>query len=79
MSDKATVFTGHGITMFQLTVIRARLGLEMKGLKGRGQTMYSLCKERFGFKGNRGAVYMQVCDLIESMSKKLKDGDVTQS
>ena len=41
--------------------------------------MYSLCKERFGFKGNRGAVYMQVCDLIESMSKKLKDGDVTQS
>ena len=73
------VFTGHGVTMFALLAIKGRLRLEMEGLKGRGQTMYSLVKERFGFKGNRQAVYDQFCQYIEQEAKKLQPGEFAQA
>lgn len=78
-SNNTTTFTGHGITLFSLNVIKVRLGLEIKGLKGRGQTMYALCKERYGLRGTKAAVYTQLCSLIESETQKLQAGDVTQS
>ena len=78
-SNNTTTFTGHGITLFQLATIKVRLGLEIKGLKGRGQSMYALCKERYGLKGTKAAVYTQLCSLIESETQNLQAGDVTQS
>ncbi len=72
----AQVFTGHGITMFQLCALKYRLGLEMAGLKFRGQTAYSYLKKRFGFKGSRKAVHEQFCQYIEEQAKLLQPGDI---
>jgi len=72
----AQVFTGHGITMFQLAALKMRMGLEMKGLKARGQTTYSYLKQRFGFKGTRQKVYEQFCQYIEEQAKLLQPGDI---
>jgi hypothetical protein len=74
----STLCTGHGITMFSLNSIKSRLALEMAGLKGRGQTMHSLVKKRYGFKGNRQAVYDQFCQFIEQEYKKLQVNDIQQ-
>jgi uncharacterized protein (DUF2141 family) len=75
--EMSTTFTGHGVTMFSLVSMKGRLKLEMAGLKGRGQTTYSIIKERFGFKGDRQKVYQQFCQYIEEEAKKLKPGDIT--
>lgn len=76
MEPAGTIATGHGITMFRLLAIKARFKLEIKGMNGSGQTMYSLVKERYGFKGNRQKVYEQFCQYIEEEAKKLKAGDI---
>lgn len=70
------LFTGHGITMFSLLAMKGRYKLELAGLKGRGQTMYSLVKQRYGFKGNRQSVYEQFCEMIEQEAKKLEKSDI---
>lgn len=75
----STTLTGHGIVMFQLLSIKGRYSLELKGLKGHGQTMYSLVKERYGFKGSRQAVFNQFCEYIEQEAKKVQTGDVEVS
>lgn len=73
-----TIFTNHGITMFSLLAMKGRYKLELSGLKGRGQTMYSLVKKRYGFKGNRQAVYDQFCHYIEQEAQKLQEGNIVR-
>lgn len=75
----STVFTGHGVTMFQLLAIRCRFALEMKGLKGRGPTMYSYVKKQFGLKGSREKVFGQFCLIIEQAATQLKPGDIVST
>ena len=53
------------IKRYSLYVIKVRYGLELRGMKSRGQTMYSLVKERYGFRGNRQSVYDQFCGYIQ--------------
>jgi hypothetical protein len=64
------IITGDGLTIYSLLVIKSRYNLELKGLKGRGQTMYSLVKQRFGFKGSRQSVYNQFCSYIREQAEK---------
>lgn len=75
----ATILTGHGITMIQLLSIKGQLALESQGLKSRGRTMYARVKERYGFKGNRQAVYNQLCQLIDLEAQKLQPSDIDNS
>lgn len=72
----ATIITGQGIVVYQLLSIKGRFALEIQGMKGRGQSMYALCKERFGFKGNKEKVYYQLCTMISAEAAKLKPGDI---
>jgi len=61
-----TVFdTPEGIAFVQLCARRGALRLELKGLKRRGRTAYSICKEVYGLKGSRERVLAQMTELIE--------------
>jgi hypothetical protein len=52
------VITGkENIRMAQLMAWRSCLGLECKGLKRRGQSVFSIVKQELGFTGNKITVY----------------------
>lgn len=53
------------IEFIQLCHRKAALGLEMKGLKRRGRTAYSICKEVYNLKGSRQSVLAQLKTMIE--------------
>ena len=52
------------IETFRLITLRSALKLEIKGLKGRGQSAYKILKG-MGFTGLRQSVLEQVSDEIE--------------
>lgn len=54
-----------GIEFAQLAARKGALGLELKGLKRRGQSAYSICKQVYGLKGTRQSVYNQMVALVE--------------
>lgn len=63
----------HQIRFAQLCARKGALGLELKGLRrSRGQSMYAVCKQAYGFKGSKQKIYQQMCELVE----KVKSGDV---
>lgn len=51
--------TPEQIELFRLLAMRGALKLELVGMKRRGQSVYSLIKEEFGFKGNKQKVFDQ--------------------
>lgn len=59
------VNTPEGIAFFQLCARRVALALEMKGLKRRGRSAYSICKEVYGLKGSRQQVLDQMGEMID--------------
>lgn len=73
---KRCVVTGHGIVVFRLLSLKGRLGLEIGGMKCKGQSAYAFCKERYGFKGTKAKVYDQLCALIQTEAAKLKPGEI---
>lgn len=61
MSDNMIIITGtENIKMVQLLAWRSCLGLELKGLKRRGRSVYSIVKKQLGFKGSKTTVYHQL-------------------
>jgi len=48
-----------------MLVRKAALRLELKGLRRRGQSVYSIVKIAHRLKGNRESVYTQYCELVE--------------
>lgn len=55
------------VELFQLAALKSALKLETLGMKRRGKSVYSIVKQRFGFKGNKEAVLKQLIEYIESM------------
>lgn len=55
--------TEQGIKDFQFLARKHALSLEIKGLKKRGRSTYSICKEEYGLKGNRESVLKQMEQL----------------
>jgi hypothetical protein len=65
-TPSATIITGRGnIELFRLLTLKARLKLEMLGLKFKGRTAYSLLKRELQLDGNRKSVLLQVEQLLE--------------
>ena len=63
------------IELYSIMAKRTALVLEMRGLKKRGRSAYSLIKEEFGLKGNRQKVFEQLGEIIETI-KQMREGDV---
>ena len=49
----------------RILTLRAALKLEVKGMKRRGQSVYSIVKKEFGFKGSKTRVLEQLNKYIE--------------
>jgi len=55
-----TTLTGHQIETARLLTLRQMLKLEIKGLKHRGASAYSILKKDYGYKGTRDSVLAQL-------------------
>jgi hypothetical protein len=54
-----TVITGEHIELYRLLALKGALKLEMKGLKRRGRSVYSILKSE-GYRGNKAAVLREL-------------------
>ena len=59
--------TPEDINMFRMLSLKGALGLEVKGMKRRGRSAYSIVKEEFGLKGNKQRVLEQFTAIVEQM------------
>ena len=53
------------IELYRMMVQHQALKLQMKGIKTRGRSAYSMIKEQYGLKGNIAKVYAQFTVMIE--------------
>ena len=65
MSEAMIFSTPEQIQGARLLAIKYRFKLELKGIKFKGRTSYSIVKEEFKLKGTRKDVYEQFVQLIE--------------
>ena len=66
------MITGDKIEGARLITLKHMLHLEMKGMKRRGRSAYSIIKSELGFRGNRQKVYDQ---LEEYINEELFDNE----
>ena len=62
--------TPYKIELYRLLTLKGALKLELKGIKHRGRTAYSILKEELYLKGSREKVLQQVNLLLDSMKTK---------
>jgi len=58
--------TPEGIRAYRLLALRAALGLEVKGMRGRFSA-YAIIKKEFGLKGTKAKVYELFEALLQDM------------
>ena len=63
------------IDLYSIMTKRSALVLEMRGMKRRGRSAYSLIKEEFGLKGNKQKVFEQLTEIIEAI-KEYREGEI---
>ena len=64
------ISTPEQIETFRLMTLRTALKLEIKGLKRRGKSAYSILKA-MGFSGNKESVLVQVQDEIDHRKSQM--------
>jgi hypothetical protein len=64
MSEIAMLHEQEQIAMYRLLTLRQMLKLEMKGLKRRGRSAYSIIKEELGLKGSRETVFKELSTIL---------------
>jgi len=62
--------TPEKIDMFRFLSLRSALKMECRGMSRRGQSVYSIVKAEYGFKGNKKSVLEQ----MEKIIKEFKEG-----
>jgi len=62
--------TPEQIDMFTFLSRKGALKLEMLGLKRGGQSVYSIIKQEYGFKGSRESVLKQMEEIIKQIKKE---------
>ena len=60
----ATVLTGESIKNYRDLVLLSALRLEVKGMKRRGPSVYSVVKAEFNLKGNKLSVLNQLESIL---------------
>ena len=54
------------LEVYRMMVQRQALKLQMKGIRTRGRSAYSMIKEQYGLKGNITKVYTEFTVMIET-------------
>ena len=65
---------GIDVEFYRLLTLRSALELEILGMNRRGQSVYSIIKQEFGFKGNKQKVYDQIDAHIQKIKKEKNHG-----
>ena len=65
LESGSTVITGQHIGLYALLSLKARLKMEVVGLRGRGRSALSIAKDAYGLKGSREKVLAQLEAMIE--------------
>ena len=61
-----TVITGDdNIRNYRVLALKSALSLEVKGMKRRGRSAYSIVKDEFGFRGNKQKVFDQLQEYVD--------------
>ena len=55
----------EGLEVMRLLSRKGALSLELKGLRRRGRSAYSICKSEYGLKGTRESVLRQMEQMVE--------------
>ena len=55
----------EGTEYYRLLALRGALRLELKGMKRRGRSAYSIAKQVYGLKGTRQSVLDQLTAMVE--------------
>ena len=63
------------IDLYSIMTKRSALVMEMKGMKRRGRSAYSIIKEEFGLKGSKQRVFEQLTEIIEAI-KQYREGEM---
>ena len=63
------------IDLYSIMTKRSALVLEMRGMKRRGRSAYSLIKEEFGLKGSKQKIFEQLTEIIEAI-KEHREGEM---
>ena len=63
------------IDLYSIMTKRSALVMEMKGMKRRGRSAYSIIKEEFGLKGSKQRVFEQLTEIIEAI-KEYREGEM---
>jgi len=75
MEHMITADTPTQIALFRLLSLRGALKLETLGMKRRGQSVYSILKQEYGFKGSKQSVLTQ----LEQKIKEIKNDEEANS
>ena len=65
------------IDLYSIMTKRSALVMEMKGMKRRGRSAYSIIKEEFGLKGSKERVFEQLTEIIEAI-KQYREGEINE-
>ena len=65
------------IDLYSIMTKRSALVMEMKGMKRRGRSAYSIIKEEFGLKGSKQRVFEQLTEIIEAI-KQYREGEINE-
>ena len=69
MTEKTIVAdTPEAIDRFRLVALKGALKMEVLGMTRRGQSVYSIVKQEFGFKGNKASVLKQLEQKIKEIN-----------
>jgi|TARA_R110000851_G_scaffold36146_3_gene94569 hypothetical protein len=65
MNETIVLDTPQAIDGFRTRMLRSALKLEVLGMSRKGQSVYSIVKQEFGFKGNKQQVLDQLLAYIK--------------
>lgn len=64
MTQSAIIDTPEQIDRFRYLTLLSMLGLEIKGMRRKGASAYSIIKKEWRMRGNKISVYNQLADLL---------------
>jgi hypothetical protein len=65
----------NDIEYFRLCAIKAAVGLELKGMRKRGRSAYSLAKELYNLQGGRQKVHNLLSAMVREEISKREPGN----
>ncbi len=73
----ATLDDPRLIAIYRMATLRHALKLELKGMKRRGRSAYSIIKQEFKLTGNRQSVYDQFTEMCKIVLEQENENELS--